>query len=161
MSHIVIVNSLKHTVLELLIHIRLHHSLLGQSFGILVGLVSGLGWLFQGLDKLILATLALNILSRLINIIEIIQVFRRLPLFLQQAVCFAGRAAIDRLRLNNAMGLRVVLEQIEQTVGTAHKIWVVRVDGRIFNLEKVHDHVCGGSEALVQNVLHHIADLRL
>ena len=113
MYDIVIVYALKHTVLELLVHIGLHHcGLLGHTFRVRASLVVRLlGWLFQGLDKTLILALALNV-YRLLNIIEILQVFRRLPLLLQQAVCLTGRAAIDRLCLNVSMGCGIVLEQI-------------------------------------------------
>ena len=38
---------------------------------------------------------------------------------------------------------------------------MVRVDGGILDLEKIHYHLSGGRQALVEDVLHHVADLAL
>ena len=73
MYDIVIIYTLEHTVLELLVHIGLHHGgLLGHSFrGGASLLVRLLGWLFQGLDKSFVLPLTLNVYW-LLNIIEIL-----------------------------------------------------------------------------------------
>ena len=59
------------------------------------------------------------------------------------------------------MRLWIVLEQVKETVRAAYEVWMVRVNCRIFYLKEVHNHVGRRRKALVQHVLHHVADLGL
>lgn len=54
--------------------------------------------------------------------------------------------------------LLLALENVEQCVCTPYEIRVVGVDVSVFDLYQLYDHVSGRSEALVQHLLHHIAD---
>ena len=38
---------------------------------------------------------------------------------------------------------------------------MIRINGGIFDFEKIHDHFGSGRQALVEDVLHHVADLAL
>lgn len=53
------------------------------------------------------------------------------------------------------------MKQIKQTVSAAHKVRVVGINKRIFNLHNVHNHLACGGQALVKHGLHYIADFAL
>ncbi len=55
----------------------------------------------------------------------------------------------------------LALEYVEQGVCAPHEVRVIRVDVRVLYLYELNDHVCGGREALVQDLLHHVRDLVL
>lgn len=55
----------------------------------------------------------------------------------------------------------LTLEQIEESIRAPNEVRMVSVDMCVLNLDQVHDHLCGGSEALVEDALHDIADLVL
>ena len=45
--------------------------------------------------------------------------------------------------------ISLTLEHIEKCVGTAHEVWVIRVDVRVLDLDQLDDHVSCGVKALV------------
>ena len=101
--------------------------------------------------------------SRLLDILKVVDVVALLLLSAQQAVGLWHRIAIsvDRIRLNHARAAIIVaiLEQVEQAVGAAYEVRMVRVYAGILDFEQVHDHrVCRG-QALVEHLFHHVADL--
>jgi hypothetical protein len=55
----------------------------------------------------------------------------------------------------------LALEQIEESVCASNEVGMVGVDVSVLDLDQVHDHLSGGSEALVEDALHDIADLVL
>lgn len=57
---------------------------------------------------------------------------------------------LRHLRLIVVLGLiSLSLEHIEKCVGTAHEVWVIRVDVRVLDLDQLDDHVGRGVKALV------------
>ena len=82
---------------------------------------------------------------------------RRIPFLLEKRLLL--RLLLERLVI--LVDFLLALEQIEESVRASNKVRMVSVDMCILNLDQVHDHLCGRSEALVKDALHDIADLVL
>ena len=55
----------------------------------------------------------------------------------------------------------IVWEYVEESIGTAYEVWMIRVYVSILYLNELNDHVCCRSEALIKHLLHYIADFVL
>jgi len=52
-------------------------------------------------------------------------------------------------------------KEVEQAIGTAYEVRVIRVDMGVLNLDERSDHLGGGRETLVEHLLHHVTYLAL
>ena len=57
--------------------------------------------------------------------------------------------------------LIVNLKERQYPFSAPNEIWMVRVDVSVLNLNETHNHVERGLQTFIQNLLHHINNLRL
>ena len=112
----------------------------------------GIGRRFLGLLLLLLRSIFL------LYVVKIVDLFDFLGFFLEKAEVLVSGSTIW-ISIPACPSLCVLfLEEIEETVGASNEVRMVRVDVCVLDFKEVHDHVSRGREALVEYLLHYVAD---